>query len=78
MSKGASRAPEDTYLPTCIHVWTCVIKVNCIVQHEKIMHLDDHGALDWVTLLQMMVIKVGHVWTEGPPGPRKKSLGAAA
>ena len=38
------------------------------VQHEKTMHVDDHGALEWVTLPQMMVINVGYVWTEGPPG----------
>ena len=55
---------------TRFSVYACVDlcherKMN--VQHEKKMHVDDHGALEWVTLLQTMVIKVGHVWTEGPP-----------
>ena len=52
-------------------VYACVDlchQSKLIVQLEKILHVYDHGALDWVTLLQMMVIKVGHVWTEGPPG----------
>ena len=56
---------------TRFSMYTCVDlchQSKLIVQHEQIMHVDDHGALDWVTLLQMMVSKVGHVWNEGPPG----------
>ena len=52
-------------------MYTCVDlshQSKLLVQHEKIMHVADHGALDWVTLLQMMVITVGHVWNEGPSG----------
>ena len=48
------------------------------VQHEKRMRVDHHGALDVVTSLQMMVIKVGHVWIEGPSGAEERLMGAVA